>query len=127
VSFQPATLLFPLGIGLTIVLGTAIGLLLTPLGVLYHDVPRAIGFTTAALFFLTPIVYPVPTSAWPALLIQLNPVTPILVTSRNWLTTGSMEVSAGFFGVSVLALAGLLVGWILYRVSMPHLIARISA
>lgn len=123
-----STIVFvPLGVLALILLGTSVGLLITPLGMLYHDVGRALGFGTQALFFLTPIIYPVPQASWASTLIKLNPVTPILQTTREWLVTGQATQLPAFVGVISLSLLVLIVAWVLYRISLPHLISRMNA
>ena len=127
IPIHASVLLAPLGVIALIALGTMIGLLLTPLGMLYHDVGRALGYVTQALFFLTPIIYPVPHATWAATLIKLNPVTPLLQTTRDWLTTGQASQLYGFTWVCGITLVLLLAGWVMYRIAMPHLISRMSA
>lgn len=120
-------LLAPLGVLALIGLGTCIGLLLTPLGMLYQDVGRGLGFATTAWFFLTPVIYPVPKASFAAALIELNPVTPLLVSTRDWLISGEASLLPGFLGVCAVTVALLFAGWVLYRIAMPHLISRMSA
>jgi lipopolysaccharide transport system permease protein len=127
VPIHASLLLAPLGVMALIGLGTMIGLLLTPLGMLYHDVGRALGYATQALFFLTPVIYPVPKATWAATLIKLNPVTPLLQTTRDWLTGGQASQLYGFSWVCGITLVLLFAGWVLYRIAMPHLISRMSA
>jgi len=127
IPFQSASLLAVVGAFALILLGTTIGLLLVPLGMLYQDVGRALGFITQALFFLTPIIYPVPQASWAGLLINLNPVTPLLVATRDWLILGTSSHVPEFLWVSGISLALLFASWILFRISMPHLISRMSA
>jgi len=127
ISPQLTWLLAPLGVAALILLGISLGLLLTPLGMLYQDVGRGLGFLTAAWFFLTPVIYPVPKASFAATLIELNPVTPLLVTTRDWLITGSASLLPAFLWVLGISLLLLLLGWIQYRIAMPHLIARMSA
>jgi lipopolysaccharide transport system permease protein len=127
VPLHSSLLLAPLGVIALIGLGTMIGLLLTPLGMLYQDVGRALGYVTQAMFFLTPIVYPVPKATWAATLIKLNPVTPLLQTTRDWLTGGQASQLYGFTWVCGISLVLLFAGWVLYRIAMPHLISRMSA
>jgi len=127
VPLQPSLMLAPLGVLAMIGLGITIGLLLTPLGMLYHDVGRALTFGTQALFFLTPIVYPVPQATWAARVIKLNPVTPLLQTTRDWLVTGEASQISGFVWVCGTSTVLLIVSWLLYRIAMPHLISRMSA
>jgi lipopolysaccharide transport system permease protein len=127
VDWQLGVILVPLGVLSLVMLGTAIGLFLTPLGVLYHDVGRGLGFATQALFFLTPVVYPVPKASFAGTLIELNPVTPLLICTREWLVTGSPSLLPEFAWVLAGTLALLMFAWVQFRVSMPHLIARMSS
>jgi lipopolysaccharide transport system permease protein len=77
--------------------------------------------------FLTPVLY-APTESWPgSLTMTINPVSPVLDTARAWLLTGSPEYFTGFLTVSLITLAGLLCGWVLYRLALPILIERMSA
>jgi lipopolysaccharide transport system permease protein len=123
-----ASLLFvPLGALALIGLGISIGLLLTPIGMLYQDIGRGLGFATTAWFFLTPVIYPVPKASFAASLIELNPVTPVLVTTRDWLITGQSTMLPDFLWVSGLVLVVLLIGWVQFRIAIPHLISRMSA
>ncbi len=75
-------------------------------------------------FFITPIVYPVPTK-WPAsLLASLNPVTPLLDATRNWLALGPVAPGGGFWIVSAVTILLAAFAWIVYRVAAPHFISR---
>ncbi len=124
----PVTLPLALpGVLALIALGLMFGVLLTPLGVLYSDVGRGIMIFTQIWFFLTPVIYPMPKTGIAAILAQFNPVTPVLITIRDWLILGASSQIIGFWLVTVGAIIFLLLGWLLYRLSMPHLIARMSA
>jgi lipopolysaccharide transport system permease protein len=127
ISPHPSLLLAPLGVLALIGLGIAIGLVLTPIGMLYQDIGRGLGFATAAWFFLTPVIYPVPKASFAATLIELNPVTPLLVSTREWLVVGEASLLPGFLWVSGLSLLLLMFAWVQYRLAMPHLISRMSA
>jgi lipopolysaccharide transport system permease protein len=110
-----------------VVLGTAIGLVLAPLGALYGDVGRVIPVILTPLMLLTPVIYPVPKQGWFSAVVNWNPVTPLLVTIRDLATTGVVSDPTGFWVVSVLSLGFLLVSWVLYRLSMPFIIERMSS
>jgi lipopolysaccharide transport system permease protein len=127
VTPNASLLLVPLGVLALIGLGVSIGLFLTPIGMLYQDIGRGLGFATAAWFFLTPVIYPVPKASFAATLIELNPVTPLLVTTREWLVIGQSSMLPGFLWVSVGSLILLLFACVQYRIAMPHLISRMSA
>ena len=120
-------LLAPFAILMLMLLGIALGLLLTPIGTLYRDVSSALTVITSLWFFVTPVVYPPPRS-WPySLLINLNPVSPLLTGARDLATKGALTDPVPFAIVSGLTLLVLLGGWVLYRLAMPILIERMSA
>lgn len=127
VALPMTILLVPLGVISMILLGIMVGVLLTPFGILYNDVGRSIAIGTQAWFFLTPVIYPMPQASWAQRLVSLNPVTPLLQTTREWLIAGHTTQLTGFLWVSATSLALLVFGWVLYRIAMPHLIARMSA
>lgn len=123
----PATApLFLIGILALMIVGFMIGILLTPLGLLYGDVQQAIPVFTTFLMLLTPVIYPPPRSGIAATIAALNPLTPLVVTTRDWLTTGEAGPAAGFFAVALVSFVLLLLGWVAYRVALPHLIARLG-
>ncbi len=124
VPFTWALLLAPIGLLMLALLGVAIGILLAPVGLLYQDISLGLNILMGFAFFVTPIVYPVPTH-WPAsLLAHLNPVTPLLDTTRNWLALGPVAPSPGFFVVSAGTILLAIVAWFAYRIAAPHFISR---
>ena len=122
-----AALLAPVALVSLILLGTFFGLLLAPLGVLYHDVSQGLTVLTTLWLFLTPIVYPVPQGGTFATIVKLNPVTPVLVTTRELATTGVVSDANAFFVVTVATLIGLLITWVIFRLAMPFAIERVSS
>ncbi len=111
-----------------IMLGTLIGMLLSPLGVLYQDVSKGLTMVTGFWLFLTPVVYPMPSGQGLfGLLVKLNPVTPLLVTTRELATVGVISNPVGFWVVSIITIFGLMVTWIAFRLAMPYAIERVSA
>lgn len=125
-----------------ILLGISLGLLLTPLGMLYNDVASALPIVLQIWFFLTPVVYPVPqafssikalnASTLAGWLVNLNPVTPLLGAARELLTqgalaTGTLTTPLSLLWVNVIVLFLLLLGWVIFRISLPIIIERISA
>lgn len=110
-----------------ILLGMAIGLLLTPVGMLYTDVSSALTVFIQFWFFITPVVYPPPTSFPFDLIVKLNPVSPLLIGARDLLTLGTMKTPEEFLLVSGVSLLGLLFAWMLYRLALPIIIERMSS
>jgi lipopolysaccharide transport system permease protein len=120
-------ILAPVALIHLIMLGTLIGMLLSPLGALYQDVSKGITMATGFWLFLTPVIYPVPSQGTFGLLVKLNPVTPLLVTTRELATTGVISEPFGFWVVSILTIVGLVLTWIAFRLAMPYAIERISS
>lgn len=118
---------FPLGIFSLILAGTAMGLFLTPVGMLYTDIGKSLPLLMQFLMYLTPVVFPMPSSGWAATIFKINPMTPLVLTTRDWLTGFFPDYLGYFFIVNALIIALLMVVWIVYRIAMPILIERMSA
>jgi lipopolysaccharide transport system permease protein len=127
VSLPSTLVLAPVAIFSLIGLGIVIGVLLAPVALLIQDVERGLTMVLTLWFFLTPVVYPVP-STWPAsLLATINPVS-ILLAGARYLFLGGVEVNWLFWLLANAATMSLLfVGWVAYRVAIPHVLARVSA
>lgn len=125
-SLEWTTLLFPLGIVSLVLAGTSIGLLLTPIGVLYTDIGRGLSIAMQFAMYVTPVVFPIPKEGWISVVISYNPVTPLIMTTRDWLTGNPTDFGYGFIWVNLAVLTILFVGLIVYRSAMPFLIERMS-
>ncbi|MGK7935370.1 MAG: ABC transporter permease [Xenococcaceae cyanobacterium] len=110
-----------------VLLGTFFGLMLAPISALYKDVSMGITLATGFWLFLTPVVYPVPSEGLFSAIIRFNPVTPLLVTTRELATTGVISDPVGFWIASGISLVGLVVAWIIYLVAMPYIVERMSS
>jgi len=117
----------PPGVLVLTALGLAIGLLLTPFALLYHDIGQALPFVVYLWMFLTPVIYPVPEHGSGSLSMILNPVGPLLDTTRAWLFSVSPQYVGVFWVVCGLTVGALLAGWLMYRLALPILIERITA
>jgi lipopolysaccharide transport system permease protein len=122
VALVPSLLLAPVGVVLLASLGLFAGLALAPLGMLYDDVGRAIMVGTGFLFFLTPVIYP----AHGHRLVELNPVTPLLEITRSWVLSERHGSAAAVVVAAAVTVVGLVLSWLFYRVSRPHMIARLG-
>lgn len=111
-----------------VMLGAFFGTLLAPLSALYQDFTKGVPLLIGVLLFVTPVVYPQPATegvfGW---LVRLNPVTPLLVTTRELAITGVVSDPQGFWLASIFAFVGLLFAWLLYRLAMPYAIERMSS
>lgn len=110
-----------------IIFGTGIGLLVAPLSALYQDISRAIPLITTPWLLITPVLFPTPKQGILNAIVNINPVTHLLVTTRDLATTGVIAQPMGFWISSGLAFVLLFLGWILFRLSLPFIIERMSS
>ncbi len=120
-------ILAPVALIHLVMLGTCIGLFLAPIAALYEDISKGLTLGLGFWLFLTPVIYPVPQEGAFATLVRLNPVTPLLVAVRDLATMGHLSDPKGFWWMSAIAMLGLLVGWLFYRIAMPFVVERVSA
>jgi lipopolysaccharide transport system permease protein len=126
ISPPPTAVLSFLGILALIIFGFVLGMMLTPIGVLFSDVQQALPVFTLFLLFITPVLYAPPTTGFAAQVATLNPLTPLVLATRDWLTLGTTVYVLPFVIVSTVALILLFLGWMIYRLALPHLIVRIG-
>ncbi|HLA86328.1 MAG TPA: ABC transporter permease [Thermoguttaceae bacterium] len=122
-----SVLLFPLAVLALIGLGFTLGVILVPIGQLYQDVGRSLGVVTRIWFFATPVIYPLPDGGIIRWINQFNPVSPLLVTARELLTGEPLTQLPAFLAITAASIVVGLAAWVVFRISMPHLIARMSA
>jgi lipopolysaccharide transport system permease protein len=120
-------LLVPLGVFSLVLAGTALGLLLAPISALYQDVTQGISLIVQLWMYITPVVFSLPTGGWASLLFNLNPLTPLILVTRDWFTAFPPTHLSYFVLVNGVMLVILLVAWVFYRVSMPILVERMNA
>jgi len=118
--------LFPFGLAAAVIVGAAIGFLMIPLGSLYSDVSRLVGTAMGFGMYLTPVVYPPPKSGWAATLIEWNPITSIVMVTRDWLTIGHSSYFNPFCITTLISAFVLFLAIIIFRVVLPHLIERMG-
>ena len=120
VPLAPAALLLPAGAACLVLLGLALGLFLAPIGLLYDDVGRGLTLVLGFWLFLSPVLYPLPADG----IFALNPVAPLLDSTRAFLVGGGMEDR--FLLVTGLSLVGLVIAWLCNRLARPHVVARLG-
>ena len=110
-----------------IILGTLIGVFLVPIGTLYQDIQQGLIILITLFMFFTPVVYLPPEKGIMAVIFKFNPLTPLLMSTRELMFAGS----TAFFGKSILVIVAALflttLGWVVYRISLPILIERMEA
>ncbi|AVR43847.1 polysialic acid transporter [Christiangramia fulva] len=122
IGFHWSLLLLPLAIVGAVMLGTTIGLFLTPLGMLYNDVGKLISMGFSFLMYITPVVYAVPDSGLMKTVMEWNPFTPVMLTTRDLLIGATPEFLGYYFLVMTMSLPLLLLALLAYRISIPILI-----
>ena len=122
-----SALLAPIALIHLVVFGTFIGMFVATVGALYRDFSQAIPLLSNAWLLITPVVYPPVASGAFGKIVQLNPVTPLLVTVRELATTGIVSDPHGFWISSAIGFVGLLLAWLVYRLSIPYIVERMSS
>ncbi len=120
-------LFFPFAILVLILAGISIGLFLTPIGMLYNDIGRAISLGMQFVMYISPVVFPIPNSGWVKIPFTYNPITPLIMVARQSLTGYSGNYLPSFILVGICMVFILFFSWIIYRVTMPVIIERMSS
>lgn len=121
------TFLFIPAVLVLIMLGMCFGLLLLPFAILYKDIQFALPAFLQIAMYATPVVYATTTLSNGYKFLALNPVSPVLVSARDWLlgtqsTTGLLTL--GCIGLATIII--LVAGFILQRIAMEILIERMG-
>ena len=119
--------LFPLAIFSLILTGTTLGLFLTPAGMLYTDIGKAIPLLMQFFMFVTPVVFPIPSSGWATTIFHYNPVTPLMMTARQWLTGHTADYIHGYIVINAGMMVVLFFVWIIFRAAKPILTERMGS
>ena len=127
VPIHGSLLLAPLAILSLVLFGMGLGLLIMPVGSLYQDVGRFVSMVTPFWMILTPIIY-VPLTTFPGTLLNwVNPASPLLLVAHDLILLGTTDhLMIGLF-FALAAIPTLLLGLIVYRISIPVLVERMNA
>lgn len=126
-NFGWLSLLFPVGALVAILFGFSFGVVLIPFKMLYGDFKRILSIGTQVLMYATPIVYPMPETGIARTFNIYNPIYYMTDIPRQWFagdTATTLWPLLAITGISVLAL---LLGWVLYRITMPIIVERVGA
>lgn len=121
-------LLVPVAVIGAVLVGTTIGLFITPIGLLYTDINKIISFGLQFLMYATPVVYALPKEdGLLKTLMTYNPLTPIILTTRDFVVGTVSTYGYQFLIVIACCLPLLLIGLAMYRLSIPIIVERLSA
>ncbi len=124
--WNPSMLLFPLAIPAAMLLGAAVGILAIPVSALYPDVTRIIHLGLRFGFFVTPVVFALPREGIARAIMAVNPLTPIIVSGRAWLAGAGESMPLAFCAIFLACLALAALGLVFFKVTIPHIIERLS-
>lgn len=128
VGFHSSLIWLPIVLLGILMFGTAIGLLITPIGMLYKDVSKVINLGLTFIMYITPVVYVIPKDAGlMKTLMELNPLTAIIVTAKD-VAFGTEPVYLTYFMILMAcSLPVFCLGLLFYRISIPIIVERLSA
>jgi len=127
IGFHPTLLFFPFALFGVLLFGTTIGLLITPIGMLYKDVARFINLALGFLMYATPVVYVVPKNGVLKTIMELNPLTALIATARDLAIGLSPSYLSYYFILMLVCVPILCVALVFYRISIPIIVERMSA
>ena len=110
-----------------IILGFALGTMLSPIGTLFSDVGEGLNVVVRLWFFITPVAYPMLDEGILAWVNVINPVTAFLNSARDFLIHGSTMHAEQMLMLSAFAIPLFFVSWLIYRVSMTVILERSGA
>lgn len=122
-----AILAFPIALFSLCALGFSVGLILSPVGVLYSDIGKGIALVSQFAMYLAPVVVAYPQQGLAKAIFDWNPVTPSLVVARNSLTGQDVAMLPEMFIILFFTVATGLLAWLIFRMALPTLVERMSA
>jgi lipopolysaccharide transport system permease protein len=105
-------------------IGLSIGLILTPLGLLFNDISRMITMGLPLLMYLSPVLYPISGRVFFVRFIDFNPVASWLEFTRSILGNYHYSNSFFLFFWIFLGLLMFLLSLILLKITLPIIIER---
>jgi lipopolysaccharide transport system permease protein len=126
ISFSTKSILAVLGLMSLVGFGFTIGLFFAPLALLYQDLSRALNVFSLFWMFATPVLYPFPQDGLISQIVRWNPVAPLLDATRSWLMLGSTSEWSAFWTITCAWIVIVPIGWVFFRISLSHNIARMG-
>lgn len=119
--------LFPIALFMMILFGTSIGLLLTPIGLLYGDVSKLMTPFMQVLMYFSPVVFVLPSyDNEIGRLLYYNPLTPLVNNFRNILVGQNFEQVSYYISIGLGSLLLFCISLIFYKITIPIITERIG-
>ncbi len=104
--------------------GVSLGLFLSPLGLLYNDVSRALSLALPFAMYLTPVIYPLRTGGTLSMLQGINPVTPFLERARSLVGGYDFNMGAELISWCAVVFVMLVIGLVAIKIALPIIVER---
>lgn len=115
----------PLALLPLVFLTLGLGFLFALLNAVMRDVANIVTLATTFLLFLTPVLYPMPSSHLFALFNAYNPLSYLITGARDVVITGYLTQPAGFLLVSVFSFFVFLASWRIFHLVEPRIAERV--
>ena len=128
IKYSNFMLLFPFCVLIIILFATSLGLLLVPVSSLYSDINRIFSLGLNFMMYLTPVVYPIGKEGFVGKLLQMNPITPLIIVSRDTIT-GLPFNETYILPLIIITLTScilLVIGVLILRLVLPILVERMG-
>ena len=119
--------LFPIALFMMILFGTSIGLLITPIGLLYGDVGKLMAPFMQILMYFSPVVFVLPSyDNAIGRILYYNPLTPLVNNFRNILVGQNFEQVSYYISIGLGSLLLFCIALIFYKITIPIITERIG-
>jgi lipopolysaccharide transport system permease protein len=116
VVFMPL-LLLPI-----VLLALGLGFVLAIANLVIRDIGNALGMVLTLGMFLTPVLYPPPVR-WPFFLVNfLNPMSPLLTASQDFIAPGYLIHPETFIASCMFSVLCVFAGWRAFRITIPRVV-----
>ena len=119
--------LFPIALFMMILFGTSIGLLITPIGLLYGDVGKLMTPFMQVLMYFSPVVFVLPSyDNAIGRILYYNPLTPLVNNFRNILVGQNFEQVSYYISIGLGSFLLFCIALIFYKITIPVITERIG-
>ena len=119
--------LFPIALFMMILFGTSIGLLITPIGLLYGDVGKLMTPFMQVLMYFSPVVFVLPSyDNAIGRILYYNPLTPLVNNFRNILVGQNFEQVSYYISIGLGSFLLFCIALIFYKITIPVITDRIG-
>jgi lipopolysaccharide transport system permease protein len=77
--------------------------------------------------YTSPVIFALPQQGFMHKVFMLNFMTPVILTARAWATGAASPMPFYFLGVASVFLVLLFFAWVVFRITMPVIIERMSS